>query len=124
MTTIAFVLNLISCTKTIPADLQGKWILQSINETPSANLTLSIEKNGEFHGSLGCNSMSGTMSIQENKMQLGRLLSSAKGCDTDVMQKETQYSQSLSQVQNWSRKDDTLTLSGAKHKLVYTKQTK
>ena len=116
----AIFLSTIACTTPIPTELQGEWILKSIDDQPASSLSLTINGDGTFSGGLPCNSMSGTISFKEGKVQLSNIMSTTMGCTPEILKQESAYLSSIGQSTSWIRTDNQLTLTGSKQKLIYT----
>lgn len=86
-----------------------KLISLSTGETPSppvrgTMITLDFTDSG-VSGSVGCNTYRGSYSILENRLNIGQVVSTRRGCAEAIMQQETTYLDTL-------QGDTTIDLSG------------
>ncbi len=79
-----------------PIELPGtSWKLVDLDGTDPANtgalLTLDFRADGNAGGSAGCNTYSGTYTVDGSKITFGPLLSTKMACEQPLMTMETTY---------------------------------
>jgi heat shock protein HslJ len=65
-------------------------------------LTASFGADGSINGSSGCNSFSGTYSVDGSSLSIGPLSSSQMLCEDDVMAQEAAYQAALESAAGYS----------------------
>jgi heat shock protein HslJ len=110
-----------------PDRLDGtSWSLVSVNDEPVAAgtaVTLSFAS-GMVSGSSGCNSYSGTYSVDGPTLAVGPLITTKMACPEPIMAVETAYLAALEAANRWAVPQDALmgtqlTLLGSGQKLVF-----
>jgi heat shock protein HslJ len=116
---------------TAPADpLAGTaWTLDTITH-PSGNAPVPEQERptiafaeGRVSGSAGCNTYSGSYSVDGSSLELGTLAATSMACVGDAAVIEVAYMGPLAKVDSFSVRGDTLTLSGGGSSLVYSAAT-
>lgn len=82
-------------------------------------ITLSIEADGAFSGTSGCNNIMGTMAITDGAVSMGPIGQTLMACEDDAMKVELAYTQALDSVSAGSASEDELVLRGDKTELSY-----
>lgn len=137
MATGALVLALAGCSSGGSVDAQepltaesavGVWQLVDgdgpggeVKPMEDSPITLTIESDGAFSGTSGCNNIMGTMTITDGAVDMGAIGQTLMACEDDAMKIESAYSQALDSVTAGSRTADAMTLRGDKTELHYKK---
>ncbi|PKG40698.1 META domain-containing protein [Psychromonas sp. Urea-02u-13] len=102
-------------------DLQKEWQLVSIdNSDITVPSSLSVDDQTKANGNLACNNFFGNLELQENKLRIDKMGSTRKMCEPEVNSVEMTVSSTLSTWSDVKIIDQTLTLTGEKHTLVYS----
>lgn len=101
------------------SDLIGtQWILTTLNGAPlvaGTTVTAQFDDQGRISGTGGCNSYSGSYTVDGSALTIGpNLISTMMACVAEgVMEQEAAYLAALPTVASYAVDGDTLTLSGA-----------
>jgi heat shock protein HslJ len=105
--------------------LAGEWRLVSgtlleapITPVADAPITLTLAA-AEASGSAGCNSYGGPVSITNDRVSFGDLMTTLIGCQPPQAEAESAYLEALGLVERGRRDGDRLTLSGPQVELVF-----
>ena len=97
----------------------GSWTFVSghgpegdVQPEPNAPITLEIQPDGRFAGSTGCNSLMGTMRVDEGAVGVGPVGQTMMACDDRLMKIERAYTQALDRVRAGSSSAGMMTLWG------------
>lgn len=106
-------------------ELNGEKIILEKNQNTAPHLTLKNE-NGRFFGNGGCNAFQGSFELSEgNKIKFSNIAATKMFCD--IMETEQELFNVLEMADNYSVKNDTVSLKNAslvslaKFQLVYAK---
>ena len=95
---------------TSPAELAGtSWTLVSVGGAPvveSAGAGLNFDAGGGVSGSTGCNSASGSFSVDGPALTFGPLATTRMACEELLMAQEAAVLQALAGVDAWEIDDD------------------
>jgi heat shock protein HslJ len=98
------------------ATADGAWVLDaaasSLTEVGDAVVTLTIDGD-TAHGSSGCNSFSGAVTVDNTSVTFGDLATTRMACDEALMAAEAEFTAALAAVDTIEVADATLTLSNA-----------
>ncbi len=77
----------------------SRWEYQGlpVNLVPQTEVSLQF-KNNQVNGSSGCNRFSGSYKLVKEKISLGSLESTQRGCEAPIMNQETQFLSALQLV--------------------------
>lgn len=101
-------------------DIQKEWQLVSIdNNNTSVVSSLNIDNQAQATGNLACNNFFGTIKLQENKLRIDKMGSTRKMCIPEINNVEMAVSSTLSTWSEIHVIEQTLTISGSQHTLVY-----
>lgn len=100
------------------------WILQKWNgklvEPPHPSITIFGKTVSAFGG---CNGGSGKISLADDKLKISNMMVTEMACmGNGILQKESDYYRSLTQLDSYKWSEDNLTLSGKDIVLEYKKQ--
>ncbi len=113
-----------------PDRLDGtSWALESIDDQPlpdgvADNVPTLAFAGGSVSGGAGCNTFTGSYTLDGNSLSFGPLAVTAMACEPDVSAVETAYLAALGGVSSWAVPADAamgteLTLTGSGPKLVF-----
>ncbi len=83
-----------------------------------APITLTLAGD-EASGRAACNSYSGSLTVDADRLSIGATSMTEMGCDGPIMEAEGRYIAALAEVTAWDRSGDVLTLSGENVELTY-----
>ena len=105
------------------------WSLSTLRDqtlVTSSNISAIFTSNGKIGGSSGCNSYSGTYTVDGDEIQISSPLASTLiACPEEIAAQETAYLATLAEVRTYSISGNQLTLNDASQKslLVYEAQS-
>lgn len=105
--------------------LAGAWRLTSgtlrgAAITPAAEAPVTLTLAGaEASGSAGCNSYGGAVTVADDRVSFGDLMTTLIGCQPAQAQAESAYLEALRLVERGRRDGDRLTLSGPQTELAF-----
>ncbi len=104
----------------------GTWVLESgktgEGEVPllqGQDIDLTVESDGMFYGFSGCNRITGTLTVDDGKVDMGAIGQTMMMCDEAAMATETAYTSALDAVTQGEATADSLTLSGGSSELHF-----
>jgi heat shock protein HslJ len=96
-------------TYTVTGINNGNQAVVSTEATSKASITFGSD--GTVSGNTGCNSFSGTYTIDGSSLEInGDVAATMMACDDASQQVETQFLTALSEVASWERSGQTVTL--------------
>ncbi|WRS30275.1 META domain-containing protein [Actinomycetaceae bacterium MB13-C1-2] len=102
-----------------PENITGAWVLESATG-PKGDVVivegttpeLTVEDEGAFHGTAGCNNLFGTVRAEGDKLLFGPVASTMMACDEPIMDAEYAYVSALDVVTSGTISGDSLVLKG------------
>lgn len=125
---IAVALIVAGCAATpqTTPDVDGNWRLvsgevsgQSLPLVDGRSITLQIEGTN-VSGNSACNQYGGQAIVDGSAIEFGDLISTLMGCEADVMEAESAYTDALRRVDTVARDGADLVLSGPDTELRFT----
>ena len=95
--------------------LAGTWSLSGVQGIPTPSggtFVITFTSDGKVSGQSGCNTYSGSYTVNGQAIVFGPLAATKKACAAPLMTVETAYLTALQLVNAWQINDGTLTLSG------------
>jgi heat shock protein HslJ len=127
-TLLLVLLALAGCAAIGPAAVgppEGEWRLtgglhdgDALTVPADAPITLTFAGD-EVSGRAACNSYSGSLTVDGDRLSIGATSLTEMGCDGPVMEAEGRYIAALAEVSAWDRSGDVLTLRGENVELTY-----
>jgi heat shock protein HslJ len=74
-------------------------------------ITFEFDAEGNIAGDASCNRFGGSCQIEGNKIKVGRLRSTRRACEPDVMEQEYKFLALLGAAATWSLDGDKLVLT-------------
>ncbi len=74
-------------------------------------ITFEFDTEGNIAGDASCNRFGGSCQIEGDKIKVGRLRSTRRACEPDVMEQEYKFLALLAAVATWSLDGDKLVLT-------------
>jgi heat shock protein HslJ len=74
-------------------------------------ITFEFDAEGNIAGDASCNRFGGSCQIEGNKIKIGRLRSTRRACEPDVMEQEYKFLALLGAAATWSLDGDKLVLT-------------
>ena len=97
----------------------GSWVLVDgkgpegeVKPTEATPIELTIESDGQFSGSSGCNSIMGAMTVTDGSVDMGTIGQTMMACEEDAMTLEFAYTQALDSVTAGPASAEEMTLTG------------
>ena len=97
----------------------GSWVLVDgkgpegeVKPTEATPIELTIESDGQFSGSSGCNSIMGAMTVTDGSVDMGTIGQTMMACEEDAMTLEFAYTQALDSVTAGTASAEEMTLTG------------
>lgn len=91
--TIAFLI--LSACSTPQVNVEGEWKLLSYGDSanptpalPGVETSLQFDTNGQFGGTLGCNSFGGDFKLRGDKISFGSMISTMMFCELPAVQEQ------------------------------------
>lgn len=101
-------------------ELQKEWQLITLDgQSIEATSSLTIDQQAKATGNLACNNFFGTVELKQQKLRINKMGNTRKQCRAELNTIEITVGSTLS---NWSDVkiiNQQLTLTGAKHTLIY-----
>lgn len=82
------------------------------------DLSLVLAKGGQFSGSTGCNHLSGSYSLNADRLHFGSLLMTRIACSAQLMARERAFLDAFRQVSSYAIRDGRLAFFNAGSKKV------
>ena len=109
--------------------LVGDWVLQGgtgpegpFKTSRNAMAELNIEPSGDFHGTVGCNSISGKITVSDGEIDIGEPVVTEMACEGPAMTLEAAYLPALLEVTNGKIAGRLMDLEGPHTKIHYARQ--
>ncbi|MEI7848028.1 MAG: META domain-containing protein [Chloroflexota bacterium] len=111
--------------------IAGTWNLISagpqnnpIAVVPDSNSSLTIGQDGKISGSVGCNTLSGNLSISSDQITFGPIASTLMACADPVMVQEGYVLNILTGTAKFTLENNTLTIINGENIAVFEKEAK
>ena len=117
------LLMMLSCSQSLPEELQGAWVQVMAAEHDRDMRTLIFTKGTDFKGQTGCGSIEGTISIEGYTVKVKDLVSKRRKCKSKRKEYEQIYIERLAAIESWNKKQNILYLDGQKGSLSYRKES-
>lgn len=128
MLTLAMVI--FNACSTSSTNLAGEWKLVSYGDAaaptpalPGVDTSISFEE-GQFGGTVGCNSFGGDYTLSGNQMSIGSVISTMMFCDQTSAQESAVLSILSDQTMTITQSGNLLTLSSADGKSIVSFEKK
>lgn len=109
-------------------DMSGEWALEGgrgplgdMRVTVGTSAGLTIGADGSFSGSLGCNTISGTLSYEGEALDLGNAVWTEMACETPSMLLEEAFLPALLDVTDAKVDGDRMVLSGPRSNIRFSR---
>jgi len=89
---------------TMPAPLEGNWLVEDIGGRgviDRARSTIAFDDQGRVSGSGGCNQFNGPVAIQESSLTFGPLASTRRACTGALMDQEDRFFAALDAARSY-----------------------
>lgn len=107
-------------------NMAGEWTMENgkgpdgeFEALEDAPVVLDIQEDGAFSGTSGCNTIFGSMTIEDGKIDMGAVGQTMMACPEEMMTLENKYTSAIDLVDAGTISDDTLTLTGPETEIHY-----